>query len=108
MDLDDAAQRLSDCAMVFRRRSLHYYFNHLAAAVSAAEMSFFAETIVALVAGLSALRGNIQTQEAAALIGSVRLIARQLKTLVAILLNIIDGYCSVVEISKVFNLEDID
>lgn len=108
MDLDKAAQKVSDCAMVFRRRSLHYYFIHLVASLAATEMSFFAETMVALVAGLSAIRGNIQTKEAAALIGAVRLLARQLKTLVSILLDIIEGYCSVVEISKVFNLEDID
>jgi len=45
-DLDEAAQEVSDAAMVFRRRAFHYYFARLVSALAPAEMAFFAEAMV--------------------------------------------------------------
>lgn len=70
-------------------------------------MSFFAEAVVALLAGLSAIQGDLSTAEAAALIGVVKLLSGELKNWVNILLNIIEGYSSLVEICEVFN-EDVN
>merc|ERR1712190_350170 len=84
LDLTEYAQRVSDCAKVFQRRFLHFYFIRLVAALAPSEMAFFAEAMVAFVTGLSAIHGNLRTTEAAALIGAVRLLADQLKALVTI------------------------
>lgn len=104
---DEAAQEVSDAAMVFRKRAFHYFFIRLVATLAPAQMSFFAEAVVALLAGLSAIRGDLSTGEAAALIAVVKLLTTELKAWVNVLLNIIEGYSSLVEICEVFN-EDVD
>jgi len=102
---DQAAQEMSDAAMVFRKRAFHYYFIRLVAGLANTEMAFLAEATVAFVAGLSAIQGGASTGEAAALIALVKMLSAELKSLVTIQLNIIEGYVSLLEICEVFNLE---
>merc|ERR1711957_316619 len=82
--VDTLAQDLSCAAMVFRKRAFHYYFIRLVASLACAEMAFFAEAVVAFLAGLSAIQGDMSTGSAATLIALVKLLASELRALVEV------------------------
>lgn len=104
---DEAAAVFGDCALVYRKRSFHYFFIRLVAALACAEMTFFCQATIAFVAGRETMQQQMTVGQAVALIAVVNMLSTQLAGFVNAQLDILEGYASLLDICEVMNAEEV-
>eukprot|EP00929_Paragymnodinium_shiwhaense_P034847 TRINITY_DN18911_c0_g1_i1.p1 TRINITY_DN18911_c0_g1~~TRINITY_DN18911_c0_g1_i1.p1 ORF type:complete len:639 (-),score=119.21 TRINITY_DN18911_c0_g1_i1:183-2099(-) len=100
---DTATQELADAAMVYRKRAFQYFFVRLVSELVPSEMTLIAQALVAYIVGIYTMRKELPAGSAAALIAIVKLLADNLKKFTTIILNIQEGYASLLDIEEVFD-----
>jgi len=101
--LDDAQLELGKAAFLYRKRAFHCYFGLLTASMAMTEMALLSKCLLAFFGGVLAIHGQLTTGQALALLSLGDLMSKALSGMVEELLQIRQGYISVVELAEVFN-----
>merc|ERR1711948_55011 len=93
----------SQACFIYMRRSFHYFFSRMVAGLTTGELTIFAQGAVAFVAGWQAIDGEMSVGQALALVSVVKTLASALSEFVSLLLDIMEGYVSILNVARVLN-----